>query len=47
MRSIDIWRVRDGMAVEHWDEINGAEFLAQLGAPAAEAAGADDRGRDR
>lgn len=43
MRSIDIWRVRDGMAVEHWDELNSAELLAQLGAPAGEAAGAEDR----
>ena len=32
MRSIDIWRVEDGWAVEHWDELNGAEFFAQLGA---------------
>ena len=47
MRSIDIWRIRDGMAVEHWDELNGAEFLAQLGAPAAEAAVADDQEQDR
>ncbi len=30
MRSIDIWRVRNGVAVEHWDELNTAEFLAQL-----------------
>jgi hypothetical protein len=22
MRSIDIWRVMDGMFVEHWDELN-------------------------
>jgi hypothetical protein len=35
MRSIDIWRVEDGWAVEHWDELNGAEFFAQLGAGAA------------
>lgn len=29
MRSLDIWRVRDGWAVEHWDETN-ADFLSQL-----------------
>jgi steroid delta-isomerase-like uncharacterized protein len=33
MRSIDIWRVEDGVAVEHWDELNTAEFFAQLNAP--------------
>ncbi|MEM9187543.1 MAG: ester cyclase [Myxococcota bacterium] len=31
MTSIDIWRVVDGKLVEHWDEINSAEFFAQLG----------------
>ncbi|WP_067534233.1 ester cyclase [Nocardia crassostreae] len=31
MRSLDIWRVEDGMAVEHWDELNGIEFFTQLG----------------
>jgi predicted SnoaL-like aldol condensation-catalyzing enzyme len=31
MRSIDIWRVHDGMAVEHWDELNTLEVFAQLG----------------
>ncbi|MBO0652893.1 ester cyclase [Streptomyces triculaminicus] len=31
MRSLDIWRVRDGMAVEHWDELNTVEFFTQLG----------------
>lgn len=31
MRSIDIWRVRDGKFVEHWDELNTADFFAQLG----------------
>ena len=30
MHSIDIWRVVDGMAVEHWDQIDSAEFMAQL-----------------
>jgi predicted SnoaL-like aldol condensation-catalyzing enzyme len=29
MRSLDIWRVRDGWAVEHWDELS-TDFLAQL-----------------
>lgn len=32
MRSIDIWRVADGMFVEHWDELNTLEMLQQLGA---------------
>ena len=32
MRSIDIWRVADGMFVEHWDELNTLEVLQQLGA---------------
>jgi predicted SnoaL-like aldol condensation-catalyzing enzyme len=31
MRSIDIWRVRAGLAVEHWDELNTLEVFAQLG----------------
>ncbi|QCX81760.1 SnoaL-like polyketide cyclase [Streptomyces sp. YIM 121038] len=31
MRSLDIWRVQDGMAVEHWDELNTLEFFTQLG----------------
>jgi steroid delta-isomerase-like uncharacterized protein len=30
MRSIDMWRVRDGRFVEHWDELNTADWLAQL-----------------
>ena len=30
MRSIDIWRVRDGRLAEHWDELNTADWLAQL-----------------
>ena len=29
MRSLDIWRVRDGWAVEHWDELS-TDFFAQL-----------------
>jgi steroid delta-isomerase-like uncharacterized protein len=32
MRSIDIWRVENGMFAEHWDELNTLEFFAQLGA---------------
>jgi steroid delta-isomerase-like uncharacterized protein len=32
MRSIDIWRVEDGMFVEHWDELNTLEMLQQMGA---------------
>ena len=31
MRSIDIWRVQDGMAVEHWDELNLLETFVLLG----------------
>jgi predicted SnoaL-like aldol condensation-catalyzing enzyme len=35
MRSIDIWTVRDGRFVEHWDELNTADWFAQLqGEPA-------------
>jgi steroid delta-isomerase-like uncharacterized protein len=32
MRSIDIWRVADGMFVEHWDEPNSLQFFQQMGA---------------
>lgn len=32
MRSIDIWRVEDGMFVEHWDELNMLEVFQQIGA---------------
>ena len=32
MRSIDIWRVVDGMFVEHWDELNLLEVFQQVGA---------------
>ncbi len=32
MRSIDIWRVRDGLFVEHWDELNTLELFQQMGA---------------
>ncbi|WP_433246270.1 ester cyclase [Streptosporangium sp. CA-135522] len=44
MRSLDIWRVRDGMAVEHWDELNTVEFFTQLGllAPMSMPGGAPD-----
>ena len=31
MRSIDIWRVRDNVFVEHWDELNVLEVMQQLG----------------
>ncbi len=31
MRSIDIWRVENGMFVEHWDELNLMEVFQQLG----------------
>ncbi|HEY0248865.1 MAG TPA: ester cyclase [Gryllotalpicola sp.] len=31
MRSIDIWRLRDGLFVEHWDELNLMEVFQQLG----------------
>ncbi len=32
MRSIDIWRVADGMFVEHWDELNLMQVFQQVGA---------------
>ena len=32
MRSIDIWRVEDGMFAEHWDELNLMEVFQQVGA---------------
>jgi len=35
MHSIDIWRVVDGMAVEHWDQLDGQAFFAQLAGEAA------------
>lgn len=31
MRSIDIWRVQDGMFVEHWDELNLLQVFQQMG----------------
>lgn len=36
MRSIDIWRVRDGRFVEHWDELNLLEIMQRLGAITAQ-----------
>ena len=32
LRSIDIWRVRDGVFVEHWDELNTLEAFLAIGA---------------
>ncbi len=32
MRSIDIWRVADGMFVEHWDQLNLLQMFQQMGA---------------
>ena len=32
MRSSDIWRVKDGKLIEHWDELNPLEVFQQLGA---------------
>ena len=34
MRSIDIWRVKDGLLFEHWDELNTLDFFMQLRAAA-------------
>ncbi|RPE78371.1 MULTISPECIES: ester cyclase [unclassified Frondihabitans] len=31
MRSIDIWRVQNGLLVEHWDELNLMEVFQQVG----------------
>ena len=31
MRTIDIWRVKDGLFVEHWDELNLLEVFQQVG----------------
>ena len=31
MRSIDIWRVQNGMFVEHWDELNLMQMFQQIG----------------
>lgn len=32
MRSIDIWRLQDGMLAEHWDELNLLQMFQQMGA---------------
>jgi steroid delta-isomerase-like uncharacterized protein len=32
LHSIDIWRVRDGLFAEHWDELNTLELFQQIGA---------------
>src|ERR1700722_20703539 len=32
MRSIDIWLVKDGRFVEHWDELNTLDIFSQVGA---------------
>jgi len=32
MRSIDIWRIEDGMFAEHWDELNTLQVFQQMGA---------------
>ena len=32
MRSIDIWRVKDGKFIEHWDELNLLDVLQRIGA---------------
>jgi steroid delta-isomerase-like uncharacterized protein len=31
MRSIDIWRAKDGEFVEHWDELNLLDLFQQIG----------------
>ena len=41
MRSIDIWRIEDGMFVEHWDELNLMEMFQQMGALPPLGAGLD------
>jgi predicted SnoaL-like aldol condensation-catalyzing enzyme len=32
MRNIDVWRVKDGKLIEHWDELNLLEVFQQIGA---------------
>jgi predicted SnoaL-like aldol condensation-catalyzing enzyme len=32
LRSIDIWRVKDGKFVEHWDELHLLEVFQRIGA---------------
>src|SRR6478609_12120416 len=41
MRTIDIWRIEDGMFVEHWDELNLMEMFQQMGALPPLGAGLD------
>ncbi len=41
MRSIDIWRVEDGMFAGHWDELNLTEMFQQMGALPPPGAGPD------
>jgi steroid delta-isomerase-like uncharacterized protein len=41
MRSIDIWRVENGMFVEHWDELNTLQLFEQMGVLAPLGAGGD------
>jgi steroid delta-isomerase-like uncharacterized protein len=31
MCTIDIWRVKDGLFVEHWDQVNSLEVFQQIG----------------
>ena len=31
MRTIDVWRVADGMFAEHWDELNLMQVFQQIG----------------
>jgi predicted ester cyclase len=40
MRSIDIWRVKDGKLAEHWDELNLLEVFQQIGAATVRKPGA-------
>ena len=32
MRSSDIWRVKDGKLIEHWDKLNLLQVFQQIGA---------------
>jgi len=32
MRSSDIWRVKDGKLIEHWEKLNLLEVFQQIGA---------------
>jgi predicted ester cyclase len=40
MRSIDIWRVKDGKLIEHWDELNLLHVFQQIAAATGRNAGA-------